>query len=173
LKKTAWILSLLLAVLLVFAFAQVPEPGKPSLALSTHITARYQQRGEMETGIHSQAGAVLADYRSFDLLAAVLLFSTAALAILLFFNHPPSFTALFPSPYLLVLGVLSALGVGFLCLQTGSNFLDFEALASWVTPPHARLDGALILLGGALLSFGGLLTLLIGWIRMPEGSSGR
>ncbi len=65
------------------------------------------------------------------------------------------------------------LGLGFLSLKSGSNFLDYEALAAWAQPSRARLDGALILLAGTLLSLGGLGAIAIRWVRTPEGSSGR
>lgn len=169
-KTASWILSLLLAVLLVYSFAQVPTGDS---IRSLHVASRYQQSAEMETGIHSQAGAILADYRSTDLLAAAMLFSTAALCALFFFNQPPGFFAFFPAFLLLALGVLSTLGLGFLCLWNGGNFLDYEGLASWLGPLNARPEGALALLGGTLLSFGGLLILWARWARSPEGPRGR
>ena len=172
-KTASWFLTLLLAGLLVYAFSQVPSTAEPSSALSSHLTLRYQERGEAETGIHSPMEAVLSDYRSFDLLAAAVLFSTAALTVLFFFHHPPSFGVLFSTYLWLGLGALMVLGLGFLSLKTGSNFLDFEALAAWAPPAQARGDGALILLAGALLTLGGLLAIALRWIQSPEGSSGR
>ncbi len=172
-KTASWCLALLLAGFLVYAFALVPPPGEPNAALSIHVTSRYQQRAEAETGIHSQTGAVLADYRSFDLLALSLLFSACACSVLFCFTHLPKFFSIFPALLWLGLGALFTLGMGFLCLQQGSNFLDYEALARWFNPPQARLEGALVLMGGSLLSLGGMLALFIRWIRTPEGSGGR
>jgi hypothetical protein len=173
LKTASWILTALLAGLLLYAFAQVPTPKEGSCALSNHIASRYQQRSGAETGIPSPVAAVLADYRSFDLLATAVLFSAAALGLLFFFHHPPGFGFLFPASLSLGLGVLSTLGLGFLSLKSGSNFLDYEALAFWVEPTRARSDGALILLAGSFLSLAGLLAIFIRWRRTPEGSNGR
>ncbi len=170
LKTASWILSLLLALLLIYSFAQVPA-GDSIRAL--HVASRYQQRSGMETGIHSRTGAILADYRSPDLLTVATLFFTAALCVLLFFNQPPKILDFLSSFLLLALGVLLTLGMGFLCLRTGGNFLDYESLVSWVGPLNARLDGSLALLGGTLLSLGGLLMLWARWIRSPEGPRGR
>jgi hypothetical protein len=173
LKTASWILTPLLAVLLIYTFAQAPSPGGGPSALSNHIANRYQQRSGAETGIHSPEGAVLADYRSFDLFAVAILFSTAAFGILFLFRNPQPFVSLFFPFLCLSLGALFVLGVGFLSLKSGSNFLDYEALAFWVEPARARLDGALILLAGTFLSLAGLLAMVIRWSRTPEGSSGR
>lgn len=169
-KTASWLLSLLLAGLFLYSFAQVPADDS---IRSLHIASRYQQRSAMETGIYSKAGAVLADYRSADLLAGAMLISSAGLCLLFFFNHPPRTSDLFPGLHLLVLGVLMALGTGFLCVWKGANFLDYEGLVSWTGPVNARPEGALALLGGSLLALGGLLTLGLRWLRFPGGSSGR
>jgi len=170
LKTASWLLSLLLAGLLVYSFAQVPPRGS---IRSLHVASRYEQRSEAETGIHSKAGAIAADYRSTDLLAAAALLFTAALCVLLFFNQPPRFLDLFSALPLLLLGFFLALGTGLLCVMKGSNFLDYEGLAAWTGPLNARPQGALALLGGALLVLGGFLALVIRWLRAPGGPSGR
>ncbi|HJT24119.1 MAG TPA: hypothetical protein VJ873_06050 [bacterium] len=169
-KTASWFLILFFAGLLVYSFAQVPATDSIRVL---HVASRYQQRSEMETGIHSKVGAVMADYRSMDLLAVVVLISTAALGFLFFFNASPRLSGLFPGFHLLILGVLLALGTGFLCLWKGANFLDYEGLVSWAGPGNARLEGALALLGGCLLVLGGLLMLGLKWLRFPGGSSGR
>jgi hypothetical protein len=173
LKTASWFLTLPLAGLLVYAFGQVSSTSESSSALSSHLTLQYLQHSEAETAIHSPVEAVLADYRSFDLLAVAVLFSTAALVVLFFFHHPPSFGILFAAYLWLGLGALMVLGLGFLSLKTGSNFLDYEALAAWAPPARARWDGALILLAGTLLSLGGLLAIVIRWVQTPEGDRGR
>jgi multisubunit Na+/H+ antiporter MnhB subunit len=172
LKTASWILTPLLAGFLFYAFALSAPNGGPS-ALSNHIANRYQERSAAETGIGSPVEAVLTDYRSFDLLAVAVLFSTAALGVLFLFQPPPSFAALFFPFLCLGLGAGLVLGLGFLSLKTGSNFLDYEALAFWVEPARARLDGALILLAGTFLSLAGLLAMAMRWRRAPEGSNGR
>ncbi len=169
-KTASWLLSLLLAGLLLYAFAQAP--ARDGL-LSLHVASRYQQRSEAETGIHSKAGAVAVDYRSMDLLSAAALLFTAALCVLLFFSHPPR--ALDPAPALLLvlLGLLLALGTGSFCAANGSNFLDYEGLASWTGPWRARPEGAWALLGGALATLGGFLLIVVRCLRTPGGSGGR
>ncbi len=168
-KTASWFLTLLLAGVLAYSFAQVP----PSDSLrSLHIASRYQDRSEMETGISSRTGAIAADYRSTDLLAVAALFSTASLCLLLFSDKQPWEGAL-PASLLVFLGALLTLGMGFLCFVHGGNFLDYEWLAAWVGPLHARVNGALALFGGTLLSFGGLLMLALHRWRAPGGSGGR
>ncbi len=173
LKTASWFLTLLLAGLLVYAFGQVPSKQDASSALSSHLTLRYQQRCGAETGISSPPEAVLADYRSFDLLAVAVLFSSVALVILLFFSRPPSLGVLSSTYLWLGLGGAIILGLGFLSLKVGSNFLDYEALAAWAPPAQARVEGAVILLVGALISLSGLLAITLRWSRSPEGSNGR
>jgi hypothetical protein len=170
LKTASWLLSLLLAFFLAYSFGQVPTDDSNR---SLHIASRYQQRAETETGIHSRAGAIGADYRSMDLLAVATLFTLAAFCIPLFFNNPPTLFESFPAFLLLVVGALLTLGMGFLCYLKGSNFLDYEGLASLTDPLKARLDGALALFGGALLSLGGLLVLWVSWLRSQGGSGAR
>lgn len=169
-KTLSWFLTLILACFLVYTFAQVP--ADPS-AVGSHIASRYLSRGQAETGISSVLGAVLADYRSVDLLAAALLFSTTALVVLLFYSAPPKASSFLLAALCLGLGTFLALGLGFGALLRDSNFLDYEALAAWVASPRARLDGALMLSAGALLNLAGMLMLWIRCDRSSEGSSGR
>jgi len=170
LKTASWLLTLLLAGFLVYAFAQVVLDPSP---ISLHVYSRYAQFGEAETGIHSLFGAVLADYRSVDFLAVAMLFSSAALALLLFFSDGSKNTALWPTLLCLILGNVLVLGLGFTAILKGSPFLDYEALAAWVASPRARLDGAWMLAGGVLLNLAGLVMLWVRWSRTAEGSSVR
>lgn len=170
-KTASWLLTLPLAGLFVFALAQIPAPG-PSSPLTTHVESRYQQRSLPETGLSSPTWAVLADYRSLDLFVAAALFFTSALGLLLF--HPPTARPLFflPAFLCLGLGMFLGLGLGFLCLREGSNFLDYEALAHWVPASQARGAGSLVLLAAALLCLAGLVMAGIRH-RGLEGSHGR
>jgi hypothetical protein len=170
LKSASWFFTLLLGTFLFYAFTLLPPPRDSQSILSVHVSARYAESGEAETGIHSQTGAILADYRGFDLAAAAVLFTLSAFGILLFFNGAAKSFPLVPALLWQGGGALLVLGVGFLCLLNGSNFLDYEALASWAHPFRVRMDGALILTGGALLSLGGLVSLFVRRIRAPEGS---
>lgn len=168
-KTASWLLTLLLAGLLVHALSLVPPPG-PDSPLSTHVETRYQQSSLMETGIPSPVWAVLADYRSLDLFILAVLFFASALGLLFFFS--PSPRLLLPV-LLLGAGMFLALGLGFLSLQTGSNFLDYEVWAHWVTAAKARGTGSLVLLAGVLLCLGGLVLMGTRLRHLPEGSHGR
>ena len=170
LRTASWFLTLLLAGLLVYSVAQVP--GKDSV-LSLHVASRYQQSARAETGIPSQTGAILADYRSLDLLAVSILLGVSTLTLLFFFNQPPNPRSLRLAFPLLAFGIFMVLGCGFLCLKKGNNFLDYETFAYWFASPKARLDGALLLSTGTLLVLAGFLALWRTWLRSPEGSNGR
>jgi hypothetical protein len=172
LKSASWFFTLFLGATLYSACSQLPSPEESSSSLSSHVSMRYTQQSKTETGIQSPVGAVLADYRGFDLLAAGSLFFAALLFLFLFFAKPSGIKTFFPI-FLGVGGLALALGVGFLSILQGSNFLDYEALASWVYSPRARLDGALILTGGVLLGSGGFLLMAIQWIQSKEGLSER
>jgi hypothetical protein len=172
LKTASWCLTLGLAFLLIRAFLQVPPPG-PDSPLNLHLWYRYQKTSQAETGIGSPVGAVTADYRGLELVVLSGLLSTALFGLLTLFNGKPGFFRIFPPLLLSLLGGILTWGLGFFCLRSGNNFLDYEALAFWVNHARARLDGALLLTGGALLSLAGLCLLLLRWFGTPEASSGR
>ncbi|HUO58385.1 MAG TPA: hypothetical protein VMV05_09460 [bacterium] len=164
-KIASWLFALLLGAVLFYACAQWDSSGDSLHLLANHVSPRYVQSFP-ETGIASSMGAVLADYRGFDLMAISLLFLAATLVILLYFQKPPHPGQAFPL-VLWLAGFGALLGLGFLCLPQGSNFLDFEALAAWTSSARARPDGALILTGGALLCLGAFLTLALRWLQTP------
>ena len=167
-RIASWFFTLLLGFLLFYACSQLPPPG----GADSHISIRYVQKSETETGIRSPVGAVLADYRGFDLLAVGSLFFGATLCLFLFFPESSRLGAWFPT-LLGLIGFATALALGFLSLLHGSNFLDYEVLANWTVSSRARLDGALILTGSALLGLGGFLLLAIRWTKIPEGPGER
>ena len=162
-------MTLLLGALLFFSFSHLPLQGNSNILID-HVSSRYAERGLAETGIQSPLAALMADYRSFDLLVVSILFTVSALAVLLVTGGTAKSFPLFPGLFWLGLGTLLVLGVGFLCLKEGSNFLDYEALAFWTDPHRARANGALLLIGGTLLCLGGLLSLFIRRFRSPEGA---
>ncbi len=167
-RIASWFFTPLLGFLLFYTCSQLPPPD----STASHISIRYVQKSETETGIRSPAGAVLADYRGFDLLATGSLFFASALCLFLFFPGSSRLEAWFPT-LLGLMGFAAALALGFLSLFHGSNFLDYEALTNCVESPQARLDGALILTGSALLGLGGFLLLAIRWTKAPEGPGER
>lgn len=171
-KKASWCFTILLGCLLIYTCSRLPRADDPASPLSAHVSPRYAQRGAAETGIHSSLGAVLADYRGFDLLVTGMVFSAAALSVLFFLSG--SSRAF--SPFLILLwltaGAVLAFGVGFAALKAGSNFLDHEALAFWVEPAKARETGATLLTGGVLLSLAGLISAMVRWMRFPEDYRG-
>jgi hypothetical protein len=168
LRIASWVLTILLGIVLFYACAQLPAPGDTS----SHISIRYVQKSQAETGIGSPVGAVMGDYRSFDLLMVGALFFTSLLALFLFFPGSLRLGAWFPA-ILGLTGFAAMLVLGFLSLLHGSNFLDYEALANWTAAPQARLDGALILTGSVLLGLGGFLLLAVRWAKVPEGPGER
>jgi len=169
LKYASWLLTLLLGALLLFSLDHLPPQGHSSI-LVDHVSSRYAERGEAETGIHSPLVALMADYRSFDLLALSILFTVSALGVLLVTGGTAKSFPVFPGLFWLGFGMFLTLGVGFIGLKEGSNFLDYEALALWTDPHRARANGALLLIGGTLLCLGGLLSLFIRRFRSPEGA---
>src|SRR5258708_8949604 len=162
LRIASWFFTLLLGVVLFYACAQLPALAATSSSLTSHVSNRYTQRSQEETGIRSPTGAVMGDYRGFDLLTTGSLFFTSALALFLFFPGSSRLSAWFPALLGLV-GFFAALGLGFCSLLFGNNFLDYEALASWVESARARPEGAVILTGGVLLELGGYLLLALRW----------
>ena len=170
LKIASWFFAFLLGALLVYAYHQIPPLCDSQIPF--HLSARFIHQAGVETGIQSPSGAVLADYRSLDLFALGSLFFAALLTLILLFNAAPWSKILFPVFWGWA-GMGMALGIGFLGLFYGSNFLDYEPLAFWAVPSQARVNGALILTLGALLSLGGLFLLLIKWVQTSEDSRER
>jgi len=167
LKNVSWFLALLLGALLFYGLSSLPPRNSP--ILTDHVSSRYVERGEAETGIHSIWVAVLGDYRSFDLLAVSVLFTVTALGILAAGAGTAKTFPILPGLLWLGLGTALSLGLGLLPLKNDGNFLDFEILAFWTDPHRARSQGALLLMAGALLCLAGLLSLFVRRFRSPEG----
>jgi len=169
LRNASWFFALSLGALLFYAASQIPAEGDSPLTM--HLATRYLQKSGAETGIQSPASAVAEDYRGFDLFTAGILFSLSALTLLIFSPGAPRFTIVFPVLFCGG-GVLLTLALGFFCLFHGSNFLDYEALGIG-GDPLARVHGALLLMGGVLLSLGGLFLMVIQGARKSEGLGDR
>src|SRR5260221_3319156 len=112
LKKASWFLILFLGAIFYDACTHLPSPGDSSLNLSSHISIRYTQQSKAETGIQSPTGAVLGDYRAFDLLAAGSLLGVATLSLFLFFPAGSRLGTFF-STFLGLGGIALALRFGF------------------------------------------------------------
>lgn len=167
-KNASWLLALLLGALFFYGLTNLPPQDSP--ILTNHVSSRYAERGEAETGIHSTLVSILADYRSFDLLAVPVLFCVCALGILVATGSAAKNLPLLPGLLWLGLGTLLNLGTGLSSLKEGSNFLDLEALAFWTDPHRARAQGAMLLIAGTLLCLAGLLSLFVRRFRSPEGA---
>lgn len=146
-KKASWVFTLFLGVLLFYACTLLPQARDPAAPVSMHVSSRFLERGQAETGFTSLEAAILADYRSFDLfLLGFIFFTSALLAVLL---HLTESRNLRPSlAWALVgsaLGALVLAGVGLYCLKGGSNFLDYEPFTALTKPAWARMGGAALL----------------------------
>jgi multisubunit Na+/H+ antiporter MnhB subunit len=147
LKNASWVFTLLLGALLFYACTLLPQAENPNASVSMHVSSRFLERGQAETGFSSLEAAILADYRSFDFfLLGFIFFTSALLAVLLHLSEnrnlkPSLIGALVGS----ALGALVLAGVGFYCLKGGSNFLDYEPFTALTKPAWARVGGAALL----------------------------
>jgi hypothetical protein len=167
-KNASWLLALLLAVILIYGDNLLPKPGEEVSLLTQHVSFRYTRQCAQETGLSQALPAVLADYRSFDLLAVSLLLSLAALFCL--WSLDSRGQAPRPGPFLFSLaGLALGLGLGMVTLICGSNFLDYEPLAAYFKPEQARPAGMLVLALGFLLALAGALAAFLKSLRENKG----
>ena len=82
-KGTTFLLLAFAAVVLVTGSASLPPVGDPAAPASTHVSPRYIERSEAETGAPNMVTGVLADYRGYDTLGETTVIFTAGLACLL------------------------------------------------------------------------------------------
>ncbi|MDF1614416.1 hydrogen gas-evolving membrane-bound hydrogenase subunit E [Desulfurivibrio dismutans] len=73
-------LLILLALALLAAMAELPAVGQADAPVHTHVSARYIEQGEAETGAHNLVTAVLLNYRGMDTFGEVLVLFTALCA---------------------------------------------------------------------------------------------
>lgn len=76
-------LTALVGGLMAFAATGLPAFGDPASAPALHVSPRYIERGEEETGAANMVTGVLADYRGYDTLGETAVIFTAGLACLL------------------------------------------------------------------------------------------
>ena len=82
-KPAALVLMIFAAGVLFTASAALPLFGDPSAPAATHVSPRYIERGQAETGAANLVTGVLADYRGYDTLGETVVIFTAGLACLL------------------------------------------------------------------------------------------
>lgn len=159
-RKIQLILGVLLALALFNAFSRVPLDPAPG-----HLAPRYAASAA-ETHIASPLLAILGDYRGFDLVVLCVLLGVTGMVLSLLPKKPRPGLAFL----LVILGVGGALGLGWLELAQGSNFLDHEALAHWVDPLEARWKGVFWLTWAVGLT---LLGTVLAWMRREDGEGPR
>jgi multicomponent Na+:H+ antiporter subunit B len=81
--RFAWLPLVAAAAILFYAARDLPTMGDPNTPAAEHISPRYIEHAQDETGASNMVTAVLADYRSFDTLGEVVVIFTAGLACLL------------------------------------------------------------------------------------------
>ena len=81
--RFAWVPLVLAAAILFYAAGSLPSMGDPNAPAATHVSPRYIEKAEEETGAANMVTAVLADYRGYDTLGETVVILTAGLACLL------------------------------------------------------------------------------------------
>ena len=71
------------AAILFYAGRSLPAIGDPEQPAATHVSPRYIEDAQRETGAANMVTAVLADYRAYDTLGETVVIFTAGLACLL------------------------------------------------------------------------------------------
>jgi len=82
-KKLSTLVTLLAFGVLFYAARDLPRIGDPSSPASSHLSPRFIEQAEHETGAPNMVTAILADYRGFDTLGETVVIFTAGLACLL------------------------------------------------------------------------------------------
>lgn len=82
--------------ILLYAGRSLPEVGDPDQPAAVHVSPRYIEKAQEETGATNMVTAVLADYRGYDTLGETVVIFTAGLACLLVLGtmgEPPESSA--------------------------------------------------------------------------------
>jgi multicomponent Na+:H+ antiporter subunit B len=74
---------------LLLALRDLPRVGDPASPASTHVSPRFIERAQEETGTANFVTAVLADYRGYDTLGETVVVFGAAVAALLVLTRSP------------------------------------------------------------------------------------
>jgi multicomponent Na+:H+ antiporter subunit B len=82
-RGTAVALLALTAIVLFRGSAALPAFGDPRSPAATHVSPRYIEQGQAETGATNIVTAVLADYRGYDTLGETVVIFCAGLGCLL------------------------------------------------------------------------------------------
>jgi hypothetical protein len=163
-KTASWLLTLLLAAVLLYGDGLLPKPGGEASLVTQHASLRFTRQCAQETGLAQALPAVLADYRSFDLFAVSFLLSLAALFCLGSVESQGK-TRNLGSLLFSLAGLAWILFLGTACLVCGNNFLDFEPLAVFFKPTLARPAGMLCLALGFLAALAGALAAFLKSLR--------
>lgn len=82
-RRLAWVPLVAAAAILFYAARELPTMGDPMAPAAAHVSPRYIEHAQDETGAANMVTGVLADYRSYDTLGEVVVIFTAGLACLL------------------------------------------------------------------------------------------
>ncbi len=82
-QRFAWVPLVATAAVLFYAARDLPTMGDPTAPAAEHVSPRYIEHAQDETGAPNMVTAVLADYRSYDTLGETVVIFTAVLACLL------------------------------------------------------------------------------------------
>jgi multisubunit Na+/H+ antiporter MnhB subunit len=172
LKRLSWVLILILGAGSFYALTFLPSSSGPQPTF--HVASRFMERGTQETGFSSHTLAVLADYRSFDLilLSFIFLIGTLMASLLCLTEKTPVRAGWVFLNSISILSVVMLLGVGLVCLKKGGNFLDYEVWSHFLGSSwsRARSAGSGVLLFSTCLAafFGICLKVLLTWKEMRD-----
>lgn len=87
LQLPALILVGVLGVVLIAAFASLPEYGSSTSPSYLHVSPHYLKLSPVEIGIANPVTSILASYRGYDTLGETTVVFTAAMSVLLLLQH--------------------------------------------------------------------------------------
>ena len=85
-RRRPWIplaVAITTGAVLVYGTLDLPVLGDASSPANTHVSPRYIEMAEVETGVPNMVTAVLASYRGYDTLGETVVIFTAGLGVLL------------------------------------------------------------------------------------------
>ena len=82
-KRLGWLVLLSAGAVMFQAAQDLPPVGDPQAPAAVHVSPRYVELAERETGAPNMVTAVLADYRGYDTLGETVVIFTAGLSCLL------------------------------------------------------------------------------------------
>jgi multicomponent Na+:H+ antiporter subunit B len=81
-KKIAFLITIALGLLLVWAATDLPDWGDPHSPASTHLSPHYIMKTMEETSVPNMVTAVLADYRGYDTMFETIVIFCAGITVL-------------------------------------------------------------------------------------------